>query len=820
MRKTPRWLWAVLGVGCVMSLALFLIIRDWEQRELQQRAADLAQEQVERLRVSVLRSMEVLHSIASLHAANGGIEHGAFTHFVQAALSRQPELAALSWNPMVQDSERAAFEAKAAAEYPGFALREFGFDGQRQPAGTREKYVPVQFIEPFESNAVALGYDLNSDPSRQLALEQACDTAQPVATAPIKLAQGPDDQPGMLVLLPVFRTPKPITQAERRDQLAGFAVAVFRVGDLVGDVFHKLEEKGIHVQLADVSPEGKLLYASANESGANWSAGQRSTANLEIAGRQWNVTFAPTRQFAAGQSHAQSWLVLFGGVTLTALASAYMFVSWRRTQETAKANAALQAEVATRQRAEASAEAANRAKSDFLASMSHEIRTPLNAILGYTQLMQREPRLQPEQRDAVTAINASGRHLLGLINEILDLSKIEAGRMELNPTDFDLMDLADELEATFRPLCKEKRLKFRLETSEGAMTRVHGDEGKLRQVLINLLGNALKFTKAGEIYLGVKATADGQWLFEVIDTGMGIPDEEQRDIFKAFQQGKTQRHLSGTGLGLAIAYRQVSLLGGLLEVQSQEGFGSRFFFTVPLPAASSAAPGISPLKVLRLMPGQNIHALVVDDNYSNREVLAGLLADVGCQVSLAASAQETIQKLRATKPHVIFLDLLLPDQTGTDVTRRLRGDPQTASIPVVMHTASALAKHREEALAAGCVDFITKPFALERLCKCLEQHLGARFEFSDSKPLLDDIPRMDLERVQLSQELYARLTLAAEVHSTTALKAALQELREHSEPARQLAEAIRHLMRSYDMAAIQKLLAEKALPETAVPATP
>lgn len=803
-----------------MSLALCLTIRNWEQRELQQRATDLAQEQVERLRVSVLRSMEVLHSIASLHAANRGVEQAAFTHFVQGALSRQPEVAALSWNPVVWNTRRNTFEASATTEHAGFTLHELGASGQRQPAGSREKYVPVQFIEPFESNAVVLGYDLNSDPRRQLALEEACNSAQPVATAPIKLAQGPDDQPGMLVLLPVFRSPAPVTVEERRTQLAGYAVAVFRVGDLVSDVFHNLEAKGIHVRLTDVSPEGKILYASANDAEARWRAGQRSTANLEIARRQWSVMFAPTRQFAAGQSHAQSWLVLFGGLTLTALTSAFMYVSWRRTQETANANAALQAEVATRQRAEASAEAANRAKSDFLASMSHEIRTPLNAILGYTQLMQREPRLLPEQRDAVTAINASGRHLLGLINEILDLSKIEAGRMELNPTDFDLMDLADELEATFRPLCKEKRLRFRLETSEGAGTRAHGDEGKLRQVLINLLGNALKFTKAGEVYLGVKATSDGRWLFEVIDTGMGIPDEEQRDIFKAFQQGKAQRHLSGTGLGLAIAYRQVSLLGGLLEVQSQEGFGSRFFFTIPLPEASSAAPEVSPRKVLRLMPDQNIHALVVDDNHSNREVLAGLLADVGCQVSIAANGQETIQKLRTSRPGIVFLDLLLPDQTGTDVTRRLKGDPQTASIPVVMHTASALAKHRDEALEAGCVDFITKPVALDRLCKCLEQHLGARFEFSDPKPLLDDIPRMELERVPLPQELYARLTLAAEVHSTTALKGALQELREHSEAARQLAEVIRHLMRSYDMAAIQKLLTEKAMPEAAAPVIP
>jgi len=810
----------VLGSGIILSLSLFLILRNWEQHELERRAADLAQEQVERLRVSVFRSMEVLHSIGSLHAASGGITHAEFTRFVQSALARQPELAALSWNPVVSQVERAAFEAAAAQDQPGYALREFSSDGPQQPAGERQRYVPVQFIEPLNSNAGALGYDLNSDPRRQAALEQACDSAQPVATAPIKLAQGPEDQPGMLVLLPVYHPPQPATASERREQLAGFAVAVFRVGDLVRDVFKSLEQKGIHVRLVDTSPEGQLLYASPDEAGVTWTAGQRSTARLAMAGRDWAVSFAPSRHFAAGQSHTQSWLVLFGGLLLTGLGSAYLLVNWRRAQETVRANAALQQEVAIRQRAEASAEAANRAKSDFLASMSHEIRTPLNAILGYTQLMQREPRLQPEQRDAIAAINASGRHLLGLINEILDLSKIEAGRMELNPADFDLMDLADELEATFRPLCAEKRLKFRLEASAGAQTRVHGDEGKLRQILINLLGNALKFTKAGEVYLGIRTAAGGRWLLEVIDTGIGIPDEEQADIFKAFQQGKGLRHQGGTGLGLAIAHRQVALLGGTLEVQSQFGFGSRFFFTVPLPPARSAAQEFHPRKVLRLIPGQRIRVLVVDDNRSNREVMAGLLGDVGCDVALAASGAETMEKARAMRPDIIFLDLLLPDHTGTDITQRLKADPQLARIPVVMHTASALAQHREESVAAGCVDFITKPVALERLCKCLEQHAGARFEFSDPRTLIDDVPSMDLERVILPSELYSRLILAAEVHSTTALKAALHDLREHGEPSLRLAEAIRHLMRSYDMDGIHRLLSERAVPAAPVAPEP
>lgn len=807
----PQWIWAVLGVGGVLSLALFLTIRGWELRELNRRATDLAQEQVERLRISVLRSMEVLHSIAALHAADGRIEHNQFHAFVQRALQRQPELAALSWNPVVPDSRRAEFEAAAAAEFSGFQFVEIGADGRRVPARTREEYVPVYFIEPLADNTSALGYDLNSDPRRHGALERACTTAEATATAPIQLAQGPANQPGMLVVLPIYDGPMPDTAAARRSQLAGFAVAVFRVDNLARDVFGKLAAKGIRARLFDTSPAGEPLYSDPGETDETSFNGPVSTAMLEIAGRNWAVTFAPTRKFAAGQSHVQSWLVLAGGLLITLLTAAYIRGGWRRTREIAAANAALQEEVAVRQRAEAKAAAANAAKSDFLASMSHEIRTPLNAILGYTQLMQREARLLPEQRDAVGGINSSGRHLLGLINEILDLSKIEAGRMELNPVDFDLGTLAGELASTFCLLCAEKRIRFRLGLDD-APTRVHGDEGKLRQVLINLLGNAVKFTRAGEVFLGIKAVGDGRWNFEVIDTGLGIPEGEREDVFKPFHQGKGARHRGGTGLGLAIAHRQVALLGGNLELQSERGFGSRFFFRVLLePARSPAETALVPT-ISRLAPGQSVRALVVDDHRENREVLGGLLAGIGCDVAFAGDAAETLAQAWAIKPDIIFLDLLLPDQSGDEVARRLLSEPGFEHAKIVMHTASALDRHREDALAAGCVGFIAKPVTLERLAECLERHLGVQLEFDVPVTGQETLPPLGDQPVILPAELCVRLTVAAELHSTTALKAVLHELRQQGHEAQQLAAEIRHLMRSYDMDGIQRLLARAVVP--------
>jgi signal transduction histidine kinase/ActR/RegA family two-component response regulator len=810
-RLPPFWIFAGTGLGILLSFILFTTIRNWEQREVDKRAADLAHEQAERLEVTIMHSMEVLYSIASLHAADGRIGREQFRQFVRQAIARQPELQALSWNPVVPAAQRPQMEAAAVADgLAGFQFREKNVAGNFQPAGQRDVYVPVYFIEPLDRNAPALGYDLSSDAERLNSMERARDSGKPVATAPVQLAQGPDNQAGFLVLLPVFSGVKPATLAARRAELAGFAVAVFRVNDLVSGMFSDLKQKGIAAELFDDSRSGKLLFGDTNvpfKTGAS--------VNLTVGGRQWVMVFQPTRKFIAAESHFQSLLVLAGGLLFTLLTTGYLYGGWLRTKQVAAANAALQEEIIVRQRAEAAAEAANDAKSDFLASMSHEIRTPLNAILGYTQLMQRDPGLPPEQHDAVSGISASGQHLLGLINEILDLSKIEAGRMDLNVADFDLSALANGLAATFRPLCAQKKIGFRLEFSGDKQTCGRGDEGKLRQVLINLVGNAVKFTRAGEVFLRCQPLPGGRWQFEVIDTGLGVPDSEQEDIFKPFHQGSGAAHQGGTGLGLAIAQRQVELLGGKLELQSERGIGSRFFFCLPLPMAANAVQEKTP-RATRLVSGQAVRALVVDDHRENRNVLGGMLSAVGCEVLFAADGHEALKVARENKPEIIFLDLLLPDLNGAETARRMLADSSGDSPKIIVHTASALTRHRDEALAAGCVDFIAKPFACEQLYGCLERHLGVRFERAEPA---GDPNHLPLERVSLPDGLCERLMVSAELHSTTALKACLHELRQQGPDAARLAEKIRFLMSSYDMDGIQHLLSEMTIPAAASAST-
>jgi PAS domain S-box-containing protein len=263
-----------------------------------------------------------------------------------------------------------------------------------------------------------------------------------------------------------------------------------------------------------------------------------------------------------------------------------------RTDELARANAALRVEVAERQRAEAAAAAANAAKSDFLAHMSHEIRTPLNAILGYAQILRRDSTLRAAHRPAVETIAASGSHLLGLIDDVLDLSKIEAGHMELCLEPFDLRALLQRLETLFAHQCQSRGLMLKVEAPAGlsGAAPVCGDEGKLRQALINLLGNAVKFTDAGEVCLRVTLEEGNRFRFAVSDTGMGVAPEALAAIFEPFQQAGEGRRKGGTGLGLTISRRQIELMGGRLEVASAPGKGACFFFELPLPPAAGRMP--------------------------------------------------------------------------------------------------------------------------------------------------------------------------------------------------------------------------------------
>jgi two-component system sensor histidine kinase/response regulator len=389
------------------------------------------------------------------------------------------------------------------------------------------------------------------------------------------------------------------------------------------------------------------------------------------------------------------------------------------------------------EKSERAASDASRAKSLFLANMSHELRTPLNAITGFAQLMERDPAMSPENRENLAAIVRSADHLLGLISDVLSISKIEAGESSLQERRFDLGRLAASLREIFHLRGQRRGLSLLFDLSPTVLPQVRGDEGKLRQVLINLIGNALKFTESGGVAVRIR-WVEGRATFEVQDTGVGMSPEELARLFEPFVQTESGRKAQeGTGLGLAISHDFVALMGGRLGVASEPGRGSRFFFEVPLPADDGPPAAVERGRVVRLAPDQVVHRLLVVDNAPDqRRLLARLLTSVGFAVEQAEDGRAAVELWRRFRPALIWMDMRMPVMSGYEATRAIReaeaANSGGARTVIIALTASAFEHDRAEILAAGCDDVVPKPFREGTIFDVLEERLGVKFVRAES----------------------------------------------------------------------------------------
>jgi CheY-like chemotaxis protein len=366
--------------------------------------------------------------------------------------------------------------------------------------------------------------------------------------------------------------------------------------------------------------------------------------------------------------------------------------------------------------------------------MSHELRTPLNGILGYAQILQWEQTLTPKQRSGLRTIEHSGQHLLTLIDDILDLSKIEAGKLELRPAPLDLAPFLQGIVDMVRVRAEQKQLRFAFEAGD-LPEAVVADAKQLRQVLLNLLGNAVKFTDAGEVSLRVDAAPDDgsaklRLRFAVQDSGLGISSDDLKTLFQPFQQvGDAERQRGGTGLGLVISRELVRAMGGDIAVDSEPGRGSCFRFELELARVEPqvAASG-SAERVVTGYDGVRKKVLVVDDVAENRSLLVDMLRPLGFLVFEAQDGREGVERAQAICPDVILMDNVMPVMNGLEATRRLREIPALMNVPVLAISASATQDDRDSARAAGATGFVTKPFRAAQLLALMEQHLGIRFK--------------------------------------------------------------------------------------------
>ncbi len=461
--------------------------------------------------------------------------------------------------------------------------------------------------------------------------------------------------------------------------------------------------------------------------------------------------------------------------------------------------------------AQYSAEAANRAKSAFLANMSHELRTPLNAILGFSNLIRKGANLNVTQLEHLDIIQNSGEHLLTLINSVLDLSKIEAGRMPLVEIEFDLGRLLDDLKSMFSLRTQAKEIDLIFDIAPALPRYVLGDDVKLRQVLINLLSNAVKFTEQGSVSCRVasfscdcaeKIELNGEQgdthpplqtpeirnllHFSVADTGDGIGADELDTIFEAFTQTSAGiKREEGTGLGLAISQRFVHLMGGEINVESAVGVGSTFSFSIPLQIIDDsrvAAPRPSQ-KVTGLVPGQpNYRILVVDDDVINRRLLVELLYPFGFILKEAENGVQAVQIFEDWDPQLILMDMRMPVMDGYAATQQIKATTKGQAIAIVAVTASTLEEERAVVLSTGCNDFLRKPFLEGQIFDMLEKHLGVQFEYDEPETVIveTDHSISPLEIATVPTEIVTELLAAITVLDTDQATAAIAKIADQS----------------------------------------
>ncbi len=454
------------------------------------------------------------------------------------------------------------------------------------------------------------------------------------------------------------------------------------------------------------------------------------------------------------------------------------------------------------------AEAANQAKSMFLANMSHELRTPLNAILGFSSMLQHEPELAEEQLEKLDIINRSGQHLLNIINDVLEIARIESGRIEIRIAPLDLGALIREVTDLMKLRADQKGLWLVLDQSSEFPRYIMGDEVRIRQILVNLIGNAMKFTRQGGISLRftVKENSKQHLLIEVEDTGPGISEEDQKLIFKPFIQVSSPDVREGTGLGLAITRQFVEMMGGGIAVKSTLGKGSIFSVDLPVELVDEATiesmiPATNTGKVKGLAPGQpEYRILIVEDQRENQLLLARLMKSVGLQVQIAENGEQGIQLFKSWQPHFIWMDQRMPVMDGLEATRRIRELPEGCDVKIVAVTASAFREQEQEMRDAGIDDYIRKPFDINEIYQSLEKQLGLTWEYAEmnSEP--------DAQLVAPSSERLHEINQLAEQGQIFEIQELASHLETENEAYIPFAQQLQKLAKRFDMERIRAFI--------------